>query len=74
MHCPCHAMVVSQTMSLEKALDEHKWYESEKAGHDIGCQEAQMNFIETIITGWAQQFRDEFCKDCPKRVIKDKRI
>ena len=66
MNCPCHKMVVIQKAELQEALDKHKWYESERAGCDIGCKCAQLNFIEKIMPGWGKSFRDRFCKDCNK--------
>ena len=62
--CPCHKMIEAQKAELKKALDEHKWYESERVGHDVGNKCAQLNFIETVMPGWGKAFREKYCKDC----------
>jgi hypothetical protein len=64
VNCPCHNMIEAQKAKLKKALEEHKWYESEKAGHDVGDSFAKMNFIEIIMPGWGKRFRNNFCRDC----------
>lgn len=66
MNCPCHKMIEVQKAELQKALQEHKWYESEKAGHDVGCKCAQLDFIEKIMPDWGKRFREKFCKDCKR--------
>lgn len=63
-HCPCHEMVEAQKAELRASLDEHKWYQSEKAGHDIGNRDAQLDFIEKYMPNWGSKFRAKFCKDC----------
>jgi hypothetical protein len=57
-------MIEEQKAELRKALEEHKWYESEKAGHDVGDHFTKLNFIEIVMPGWGKNFRDKFCKNC----------
>lgn len=34
-----------QWRQVRKAVDDHKWYESEKAGHDIGWDRAYTDWL-----------------------------
>ena len=40
--------LVSRWREIKRSVDEHKWYESEKAGHDIGWDRA---FTDWLIRG-----------------------
>lgn len=64
MTCPCHKMIEVQKAELQKAFQEHKWYKSEKAGHDIGRKDAELDFIKNEMPTWGKRFRDKYCKQC----------
>lgn len=38
-------MLVRQMKAMHKDIELHKWYESEKAGHDIGWDRATVDWI-----------------------------
>jgi hypothetical protein len=49
-------------MHLKKALLEHRYYESEREGHDIGDTEAEKRFLASRYFGnEAIHWREEFC-------------
>jgi hypothetical protein len=50
-----------QKNTIEKSIDENKWYLSEKAGHDVGWTEAEIDFIITHLNDVAKRFRENFC-------------
>ncbi len=37
--------LVSRWREIKRSVDEHKWYESEKAGHDIGWERAAVDWL-----------------------------
>lgn len=74
MSCPCHRMMEAQKAELAEAMEEHKWYESEKAGFDVGCKFAQLNFIEIVMPGWGKHFREKFCNDCQNMKKKESHV
>lgn len=38
-----------------KAINEHKWYESEREGHDIGFDRALVSWIVKHSRGWKKR-------------------
>jgi hypothetical protein len=61
------AFTKAQSDLVGKAIDENKWYLSEKAKCDVGNHEAQRDFIENHCKQWAAGFRAGFCAACPYR-------
>jgi hypothetical protein len=52
---------VQQAELVRKCIAEHKWYLSEKAGHDVGWSYAEQHFARTYLQGFAIGFRAAFC-------------
>jgi hypothetical protein len=57
---------------LRHALDENKWYLSERNGHDVGEKIATQDFLEHHFDSFAGELRASFCehtcarqKNCP---------
>ena len=48
--------LVSRWREIKRSVEEHKWYESEKAGRDIGWNRA---FTDWLIHGPQDEKRDE---------------
>ncbi len=53
--------------SLQTAIEENKWYLSERAGHDVGRKAAEWDFINHHIDAFADHFRAAFCGQCKCR-------
>ncbi len=47
---------------LRRAIDENKWYLSERQGHDVGIAAAQQHFIENHFDRVAHDFRLNYCR------------
>ncbi len=47
---------------LRKALDENKWYLSEREGHDVGEQKATEDFLQKHFDRFASEVRTAFCQ------------
>jgi len=47
---------------LRKALDENKWYLSEREGHDVGEQKATEDFLQNHFDRFAAEVRMAFCQ------------
>ena len=53
---------------IQKAIDENKWYLSQKAGYDVGWSKAEEDFIDNYLIKIAKEFRETFCgKICKDR-------
>jgi hypothetical protein len=57
---------------LRKAIEENKWYMSERIGHDVGEQRATEDFLKNHFDPFAREMRASFCehrctkqKNCP---------
>jgi len=66
--------MTTQRIALKRALQKDKWYESEKAGRDVGERFAEMHFLDVFAMRWARRFRRHYCNrlcehrhDCHKR-------
>jgi len=65
--CPFfYEYMVRQRGALAKAVDENKWYLSERAQQDVGKELAARDFCDRHVERFARSFRMEFCRDtCP---------
>ncbi len=53
---------------LRRAIDENKWYLSERQGHDVGLAAAKHDFLEHHLDHVTHDFRMRFCRSaCEKR-------
>ena len=60
--------MAAQREELKKEIDIDKWFESEKAGHDVGWSKAEQHYLETYFPKFAKTFRRKFCYErCPKK-------
>jgi hypothetical protein len=59
--CESDSFFTVQAQSIQKCIEEHKWFLSEKAGHDVGWVEAEENFLDTYFMGFAAGFRASYC-------------
>ncbi len=53
-----------QLTHLRGCIDEHKWYLSERAGHDVGLARAEADFMDVHVERVAKEFRQKFCGEC----------
>ena len=57
-----------QAEQLKRCIEEHKWYLSERAHHDVGWDEALQNFEQVYFQGFVAGFRVSYCGlVCPNR-------
>lgn len=61
---------------LRHALDENKWFLSERVGHDVGEKHATEDFLKHHFDQFAEEIRAKFCehqcalqKNCPLAVF-----
>ena len=67
-HCIQPQFFQYQSKQLQRAINEHKWYLSERAHHDVGFEEAKRNFEQVYFQGFAAGFRVSYCGlVCPNR-------
>lgn len=53
---------------LKRAIDENKWYLSERQGCDVGLAAAKHDFLEHHLDHVTHEFRMRFCRlACEKR-------
>ncbi len=58
----------AQLRRLEAAIDENKWYLSERAGYDVGYEAAEEDFRRRHLEQFAREFRMRYCLGlCPGR-------
>ena len=58
----------AQMRDLRDAIEEDKWYLSEKEGHDVGISQAEKHFVDSFIERWAANWRRVWCNErCPFR-------
>ncbi len=48
--------------ALQRAIDEDKWYLSERAGYDVGWEKAKQHFYKKFLLGFSKQYRRTFCE------------
>jgi len=56
------AYLMAQREHLRRAIEEHKWYLSERAGYDVGWEAAKNDFYRTHLDRVAQEFRVRYCR------------
>lgn len=57
---------------LRRAIEENKWYLSERRGHDVGIAAAKHDFIENHLDRVTHDFRMRFCRSaCERRTACD---
>ena len=57
-----------QERRLREAIDENKWYMSERAGYDVGFEAAEYDFYVHHLHRFAHEFRVQYCGSrCPGR-------
>ncbi len=67
MHClrVHHLFMEWQLRQYKRAVDEHKWYMSERLGYDVGWTAAEVSFVQNIVDGWAvdrvREWRENTC-------------
>ena len=44
-------------LAMREEINKHKWYESEKAGHDIGFIQAMIDWTVKFKTKWLKERR-----------------
>lgn len=61
---------------LRRALDENKWFLSERQGRDVGEKQATEDFLQNHFDRFAEEIRTAFCehqcslqKNCPLAVF-----
>lgn len=64
----------TQGRELREAIEEDKWYLSERAGHDVGQKCAEIHFLDAFVQRWAQNWRKVWCSErCPFRDVCEER-
>ncbi|MCK5805435.1 MAG: hypothetical protein KAI66_21570 [Lentisphaeria bacterium] len=66
--CKNWVMFIQRQMQwLREAIDENKWYMSERAGHDVGWEAAERDFNIHHLNRVGNEFRIAYCTvECPK--------
>ncbi len=60
--------LAAQREALRRAIDENKWYLSERAGHDIGLERAKQDFYVHHLDRVCHEFRVYYCRsECASR-------
>jgi len=54
-----NSLLYRQFQAEREEVLKHKWYESEKAGHDIGLARAQIDWTLKHRTRWLQEWHRE---------------
>lgn len=66
--------MAAQGSDLRNAIDEDKWYLSEREGHDVGRGCAEKHFLDAFFVRWATNWRKVWCNErCPFRDQCDER-
>jgi len=50
--------IYKEYLAMKKEVEKHKWFESEKAGHDIGFVKALIDWTVKFKTKWVQSRKD----------------
>jgi hypothetical protein len=56
--------LAAERVRIAEAIDEDKWYLSERAGRDVGYRIAELHFIDHFLCTFARGFRVDYCKHC----------
>ena len=60
------SLLEQERKDFEKAIEENKWFLSEKEGYDIGRQKAEKDFTQKHFKDWAEKEKEYFCMNfCP---------
>jgi hypothetical protein len=49
------SLVYKEHLAMKEEINKHKWYESEKAGHDIGYSKALFDWIIKYKSEWLKK-------------------
>ncbi len=50
--------IYKEYLAMKEEVEKHKWFESEKAGHDIGFVKALIDWTVKFKTKWVQSRKD----------------
>jgi len=53
------SLVYKEFIAMKEEIFKHKWYESEKAGHDIGFGRALIDWTVRFKSKWVQERHPE---------------
>lgn len=66
--CNNEDFFVVQAKTMQRSIEEDKWYMSEKEHRDVGWDAAEEHFVKTYFLGFAAGFRASYCAlVCPNR-------
>lgn len=61
-------LLEAQKPHLERAINDNKWYLSEREHKDVGWNAAEYDFLENHLKSWAAGFKVCYCNYvCPNR-------
>ena len=52
-------LIYKEFMALKEEVSKHKWYESERAGHDVGFSQALIDWTIKFKSKWVQERHPE---------------
>lgn len=59
-------LLSKERLALEREINRNKYYLSQKAGHDVGLEIAEKDFVEHYLNIWASGFKAAYCNYvCP---------
>ena len=50
-----NSSIYKEYLALKEEVNKHKWYESEKAGHDVGVSQAIIDWTIKFKTKWLEE-------------------
>lgn len=54
------SVVYKEYLAMKTEIDKHKWYESEKAGHDIGFVKALFDWTIKHKSNWIKNRKKDY--------------
>ena len=57
------SLLYQEFLAEREEILRHKWFQSEKAGHDIGFEKALLDWIVRHRAGWRAERREQFRKN-----------
>ena len=57
------SLLYQEFLAEREEILRHKWFQSEKAGHDIGFEKALLDWIVRHRAGWRAARREQFRKN-----------
>ena len=61
-------LVLKEKGDLQEEINRHKYFLSQRVGHDVGVTEATKDFLDHYLNAWAEGWKECYCNNVCKEL------